>query len=335
MKKAIVVTLALLLGLLMCFTGCSPADSPAVDTGSGAADASGSTGKPAGDATPEGTRPPARENVAKIILLMGQSNAIGATEYTPLKKILGNEAYKRAVSGYENVRIVYYAGESSATNYNAKKIDTTTVSALFDKVRFGKTLYGTHFGPDVGMAEAFSQQYPDDELFIIKVGRGGTSLSPYFMEGGALLEKAVQIVDGCCSVLEREGYSPEIISICWMQGENEAQNISNADNYKNELAVLVPLLREKFSKYAPYGGIPFIDAGISSHWTYHEKVNGNKKAYADESDLNYYFSTIDLGFTFNKEPEAKPDLAHFDSESVWLLGQEFLKDALAAYDKVR
>jgi len=329
MKRTVTAAVTLILGLLVLFSGCVPAGRP-----SGGTDADG-TAAPVETATPQGTRPPAKENVAKIILVMGQSNGIGSSLYEPLKKNIDSEAFKRASRGYDNVRIVYYAGETTATNFSAKRLDGVSVRALFDKVRFGKTLSGGCFGPEMGIAEAFNQAFPDDTLYIIKVGRGGTPISPSFLEGGALYEKAVEIVEGCCGVLEREGYSPEIISICWMQGENEALALSTAQNYKNDLAAMVSLLRKTFGKYAPYGGIPFIDAGISSYWTYHETVNTLKKEYSETSDINYYFSTIDLGYTYDKEPAASPDLAHFDSESAWLLGQEFLKYALDAYEKVK
>ena len=329
MKKTVTAAIMLILGLLMLFSGCSPADRP-----SGGKDAD-STAAYVETATPRGTHPPAKENVAKIILVMGQSNAVGASLCAPLKDILDPEAYSRANRGYENVRISYYAGEPTATNFSAKRLEKETVRSLFDKVRFGRALTGVCFGPEVGIAEAFTAAYPDDTLYVIKVARGGTSLSPSFLEGGPLYEKAVEMVEGCCGVLEREGYSPEIISICWMQGENEALNPTTAQNYKNDLSKMVPLLRKAFAKYAPYGGIPFIDAGISSYWAYHETVNSIKKEYAETSDINYYFSTIDLGYTYDKEPADNPDLAHFDSESAWLLGQEFLKYAMEAYEKVK
>ncbi|MBR5059938.1 MAG: hypothetical protein IKX06_04105 [Clostridia bacterium] len=327
MKRKLIIAVILILALLTCFAGCAPANGPHDDVNTPSAG-------PA-TATPSPSPRPRRENVAKVILLLGQSNAVGASQCTPLKKILDPDAYSRGSKGYENVRIVYFAGETTATNYNSKKIDTITSRGLFGKVRFGRSLTGDTFGPEIGIAEAFSNAYPDDTLYIVKVCRGGTSLSPSFLEGGALFEKAVEMVEGSFSVLEREGYSPEIISICWMQGENEALNPTTASNYKNDLTALVTLLRNTFDKYAPPGGIPFIDAGISSYWACHKTVNDLKKEFADGSDLNYYFSTIELGYTYDKEPAGNPDLAHFDSESEWLLGQKFLEYAMAAYEKVK
>ncbi|MBP5312569.1 MAG: hypothetical protein J6112_07040 [Clostridia bacterium] len=321
---------AILLTLAMVFSGCvnTPSHTDPEPTQEATA---------APTEEPEATHPPAKENLAKVILIMGQSNAVGASLYSPLKDILEKERYDKLLkNGFENVRIVYYAGEDSATNYpSEKRLATTTVAKLFDKVKFGKSLTGAQFGLEVGMAEYLEEQHPDDTYYIIKVARGGESLNPKFTEGGVLFEKAMTMIEGCFSILKKEGLNPEIISICWMQGENEAGTKATAENYIKDLEKMVEALRRRLADYAPWGGIPFIDGGISSHWTYYKTVNNIKKDFAERSDNNYFIDSIALGLTFDKEPKGNPDLAHFDSESMLILGREFAKSVDLAYEKVK
>lgn len=332
-KNGFVTVIAALLALMLLLAGCGS------DNGPKNTAAPKNTEKTA-DATPDGkadaTHPPAKENVAKVILILGQSNAVGATQYAPLKDILGKEKYETLrKDGYANVRIVYYAGEDDATNYHEKKLEAITVDKLFDKVRFGKSLNAALFGLEMGIAEYLTAAHPDDTYYIIKVARGGESLKPKFAEHGVLFEKAISMTEGCFGVLEREGYTPEICAICWMQGENEAGSAQTAESYGESLAELAEALRKRLAEYAPWGGIPFIDGGISSYWKYHETVNAAKAAFAETSPINYFIDSIALGVTYDKEPEGNPDLAHFDSESVWILGQEFGKYIDLAYEKVK
>ncbi len=301
------------------------------------------TTAPGGNKTENGTapaenatRPPEKENVAKVILILGQSNAVGASLYTPLKDILETERYNKLLKkGFDNVRIVYYAGEDNATNYNENKLESTTLDKLFDKVRFGKSLTASQFGLEMGMAEYLSEVDPDGVYYIIKVARGGESLRPKFIEGGVLFERAMSMAEGCFSVMKREGYTPEIAAICWMQGENEAGLQATANGYGKDTEELVEALRRRLAEYAPFGGIPFIDGGISTHWTYYKTVNRIKAEFAETSPLNYFIDSIALGLTYDKEPAGNPDLAHFDSESMLILGREFGKYSYEAYQKVK
>jgi len=333
-KRGFITVIAALLALLLLLAGCGTGNGSETAKATAGSDNT-ATAAPTDEKT-DATHPPAKENVAKIILILGQSNAVGATQFAPMKDVLGEEkfnALKR--EGYDNVRIVYYAGEANATNYYEKKLDTITVEKLFDKVRFGKSLTAAMFGLEMGIAEYLTNAHPDETYYIIKVARGGESLKPKFAEGGVLFEKAISMCEGCFGVLEREGYTPEICAICWMQGENEAGLASTAETYGKSLAELAGALRRRLAAYAPWGGIPFIDGGISSYWNFHEVINAQKAAFAETSPINYFIDSIALGVTYDKEPADNPDLAHFDSESVWLLGQEFGKYIDLAYEKVK
>ena len=62
-----------------------------------------------------------------------------------------------------------------------------------------------------------------------------------------------------------------------------------------------------------------------------EEVTAAKEKMANDSAANYYFSTIDAGLTYQHEPEASPDLAHYDAMSVLSLGHLFGEYVVEAY----
>ena len=93
------------------------------------------------------------------------------------------------------------------------------------------------------------------------------------------------------------GYDARIGAICWMQGESDSFEEHVYNRYYEIQDNFVSYLRKDFAKYAEDGGICFIDAGISDSpcWPGYREVNAAKVQMAKDSDLNYYFSTIDAG----------------------------------------
>ena len=74
----------------------------------------------------------------------------------------------------------------------------------------------------------------------------------------------------------------------------------------------------------------FIDAGVSNSpaWPEPEALNNAKIKFSNDSEYNIYFSTIDNGLEWSKEPEDNPDIAHFDSLSEIKLGKLFAEEIL-------
>ncbi|MBO4362751.1 MAG: hypothetical protein J5912_00025 [Clostridia bacterium] len=284
------------------------------------------------------TEPPERhekQNVAKIILIGGQSNAVGASLYTYLKGFLDDDKYKALGKGYENVRTVYYAGEKTATNFTEKRLAINDPQKLFQKTRYGMSITGTQFGIELGLADYFTENYPDEHIYIIKCARGGIPIKGYWLEGDEYFERLCEMTEKCCAVLKDNGYEPEIMAICWLQGENEGLADSLAKQYYDWQNSVATRLRDRLKEYAPYGGIPFVDAGISTYWAYYKTVNENKQKFANDSPNNYYIDVIGLGLEYNKEPHNNPDLPHYDADSMWNLGLEFGRIIVEAYSKVK
>lgn len=274
------------------------------------------------DNMPDGNREP-----LKVILLLGQSNASGCSAGLFLKNNIGEEAYSLYENGFDNVLINY-----CIDNHNA------TSNGEFVKVDMTCGAYGGAFGPEVGMAEVLSKEFPNENIVILKYTMSGYTINYHWLlkyERADIYEAFLKFVETYMNYLLDKGYNAKIGAICWMQGESDTTDFKASRYYENQVK-LVEYMRADLSKYAENEGIYFIDAGISNS-PYCEpgypEVNKAKEQFAALSGLNVYFSTIQLGFTIHKEPEGDPDWGHYDSVSELELGREFGKRIVDIYNK--
>lgn len=378
MKKLISVILALFLATGL-FAACAgaPVDRPTVgsvgenaenndgtgdgtdddhtDDGTGGEDdaETGDTGEKDGEADETATDP-----YTKVIILAGQSNAYGYTYADFLKEKTEAERYERLLNESANIRIF---PDADLNDCNAESIHDFKAFSLCTypiSDENGETRY--RFGPEIGMAETLSRAFPNEDIYIVKVAKGGTSLyedwrSPSRAEGTSYLYYLlVQAIQSSLNVLSEAGLNPKIAGFCWMQGESDAEKRwSEADGfayadvwskaYENNLEIFVNDLRETFNAYALDGEtIDFIDAYINDGtnplngaviWPYHETVNGAKLAFSQKDTHNHVLNTLtdDLvvqgkkGLRSDTEYTAITpiDPLHYDSTSMLKLGNMF------------
>ena len=256
---------------------------------------------------------------AKVILLLGQSNATGSSITAYFEKNLPAEQYARYEQGFDSVKINYCLDDHNATS-----------DGQFVNVDLTCGATTGFFGPEVGMAEVLSEAYPDETVYILKYTMSGYSLHHHWLsrgQRGSVYEACMAFLKTHLEEMKAKNYDPRIGAICWMQGESDTTDFKASHYYENQVA-FASYLREDLAAYAEDDGIYFIDAGISNS-PYCEPaypaVNQAKEAFSKLSDLNLYFSTIDMGFTIDKEPEGEPDWGHYDSLSELALGRQFGK----------
>lgn len=262
---------------------------------------------------------------AKVILLLGQSNATGCSINSYLKENIGESEYKRYEQGFPSVLINYCLDDHNATsNGEFVKVDLTCGAGE------------GFFGPEVGMAEVISEAYPDETVFILKYTMSGYSLHYHWLcagERGSIYNAFLTFAQTYMDLLSEKNYDAKIGAVCWMQGESDTTDFKASHYYENQMA-FASYLREDLSKYAEDGGIYFIDAGISNS-PYCEPaypaINEAKEKFAKQSEMNIYFSTIELGFTIHKEPAGEPDWGHYDSLSELALGRKFGEYVIGTY----
>ena len=277
--------------------------------------------------TPENL-PEGNGQKVKVILLMGQSNATGIGRIKYLKENTTAEQYAKYESGFDSVWINYCV-DNHANCSNGEFVNVDLGCSVWpDEV----------FGPEVGMAEKVSEAWGDEKVIILKYTYSGTSLYYQWLaygKRGSVYEAMYQYVNTYMKALTDAGYDARIGAVCWMQGESDSFEEHVYNRYYEIQDNFVSYLREDFSKYAEEGGICFIDAGISNSpcWPGYREVNAAKEQMAQESNLNYYFSTIDANLEWGVEPEESPDLAHYGAMSTLKLGHIFGEYVIRAYNE--
>lgn len=262
---------------------------------------------------------------AKVILLLGQSNATGCSLNAYLEKGVDAETYESYRQGFPTVRINYCLDDHSYTSDGA-----------FVNVDLSCAAGEGCFGPEVGMAQVLSRAYPDETVFILKYTMSGYSLHHHWLsagERGSIYEACLAFIQTYMDVLREHNYDARIGAICWMQGESDTTDYKAARYLANQMA-FVSYLRSDLQAYEETGGIYFIDAGISNS-PYCEPaypaINAAKEQFSALSPMNYYFSTIDRGFTVHQEPEGNPDWGHYDALSELELGKIFGELVVQSY----
>lgn len=268
---------------------------------------------------------------ADIIILAGQSNAVGVGHIKCLKRHFSDEKIKEYFDGYENVKINYYSHDKKSNGFVKTTVNCTEISK--------DTL-----GPEVGMAEYFTEKYPDKELFIVKCAFGGTNLandwlSPssganfsYEETKGCNIHSSGRLVGWCYNELVKilgdsiedlksKGYEPEIKAFCWMQGESDAGSFDSLEKYLLKYDNLLNDIRDLFGEYMT--DCEYVDAGISERWKLYREMNENKKEYALSHKNHFFVDTVGACLTTLNEPVEEPDTAHYDSDSTLKLGRLF------------
>ena len=275
---------------------------------------------------------------ANIVILAGQSNAVGVGHAEYLPRHFSPEKVEEYVKGYENVRINFYSHGLRSGGFVPTAVGCTELAKV--------TL-----GPEVGMAERYAETHPDGDVFIVKCAVGATAMwrdwlsprsgAPYDadaysdqvedvlwaidhgqpLRAGWCYNELIKLLGESIELLEKEGYTPRIRGFCWMQGEADADTDANVAAYEARYDNLLADISENFAPYMEE--FTSVDAGISTVWIKHVELNAVKEAYAAAAPNRVFIPTIAHGLTTEHEPEGTPDLYHYDSDSVIKLGHLF------------
>lgn len=278
------------------------------------------------------TLPAGKGKHVKVILLNGQSNASGCSRVA----YLSAEDQARYQNGFDNVRINYFCDNGFNRSYGA----FVPVRSKQGFSAGGGLIMGEEgfFGPELGLGETLSSV--NEDFIILKYTWGGTILATQWFapqdngSEGALYRAFINFTKTHMDYLRSRGYVAEIGAMCWMQGESDSVNEDWTASYLQNTKDFVSSLRRDLAEYAAPDGIRYIDAGISDspYWERYTRVNDAKKTFAADPNNNaVYIDTIAEGLNYKVEPEAQPDLAHYDSYSEIKLGHLFGQKVLERY----
>ena len=257
-----------------------------------------------------------------VIVISGQSNAVGCTHSNCITRSMGSSKYTTYMRGYETIKIAYdcWTKDEGPMFYSQNKSKNND----FVKVMLGQGNSEATFGPEIGIAEALHETHAN-KLFLIKYACGASNLKDdWAQRSSPMYGRFVNYVKSQIENLKSKGYIPTIKAFCWMQGEGDSYDQYYQVYYEN-LKGFVTNLRADLKEESGNKDFPFIDAGISNAkvWQYYRKVNEAKKQFADESENNFYIDTIEAGMHTNQEPFDTPDECHYDTESEVQLGHLF------------
>ena len=265
-----------------------------------------------------------------VVILAGQSNAVGCKNSQLLIKSMGQEKYDLYNTGFEDVQIAYNNWDCNYLSPGREKSVQSSSKGKFVPVKLGYGNVPSNFGCEVGMAEELHEKW-GKRLFIIKCGCGSSNLNDDWVDQSFdMFINLRNFVDKLFKDLEEEGYKPTLRAFCWMQGEGDSYP-NYWPYYKDNLERFKMNLDKAFLKYTENDNLPFIDAGIGpgapkgqeeGKWVFYKEVNECKKEFAESSETNIYIDTIAEGLHSNQEPN---DDVHYDSESVVKLGHLFAK----------
>lgn len=207
-------------------------------------------------AVPRGIRLSAADCPAQadVVLLWGQSNADGRA---PISELSGGDQAR------EFSRVWIEAALSGTRG--------TPPPAVLDLgVNQTLTSPSTQFGPEMGMGWRREDAAPGRDLYICKTAQGSTYLAPSSVAGSvtasntwhpgelatnSLYHNALvrDFYDVEQSMLS-QGIGPNLRGICWMQGEQDAAQMSAADAYQAALQALYDDLRT----YTGYPELPIV-----------------------------------------------------------------------------
>ena len=257
-----------------------------------------------------------------VVVISGQSNAVGCTHAKCITRSMGAEAYSTYMTGYNDIKIAYdcWTKDEGPRFYSQNKSKDET----FVKVMLGQGNGLGTFGPEIGIAEALHEKYAD-RLFLIKYACGASNLKDdWAQKNSPMYPRLIEYVKKQMQNLVGMGYVPTIKAFCWMQGEGDSWD-GYYQEYKDNLSGFAANIREDLKELSGNKDVPFIDAGISNSkdWQYYRQVNNAKQEFAAESENNIYIDTIAAGMHTNVEPFDTPDTCHYDTESEVLLGHLF------------
>ena len=257
-----------------------------------------------------------------VVVISGQSNAVGCTHAKCITRSMGAEAYSTYMTGYNDIKIAYdcWTKDEGPRFYSQNKSKDET----FVKVMLGQGNGLGTFGPEIGIAEALHEKYAD-RLFLIKYACGASNLKDdWAQKNSPMYPRLIEYVKKQMQNLVSMGYVPTIKAFCWMQGEGDSWD-GYYQEYKDNLSGFAANIREDLKELSGNKDVPFIDAGISNSkdWQYYRQVNNAKQEFAKESENNIYIDTIAAGMHTNVEPFDTPDTCHYDTESEVLLGHLF------------
>ena len=232
----------------------------------------------------------ASANLVKVILLGGQSNAVGQ----------GNNA------GLPTSPVNLQLPQDDVLFYYTGGPGLTTLRPGSGGVTMGSE---AKFGVEVTFGREIADASPSVTYAIIKHAESGTALYNDWAPGtGPSYTVFRNTVAAGLAALQNAGYTTEIVGMLWHQGESDALEGQQA-NYANNLTAFIADIRSHYG-----ANLPFFIGEIRQNGPAYMTVVNAQAAIAAADPFARFVPATDLSFY---------DLFHFDAAGMITLGERF------------
>lgn len=244
----------------------------------------------------------------QVILIGGQSNAVGCTD-----KFTLDEQYRNG--NYENI-MLYQEG-----NFSPGAMET-----ILKGIRWGMGNNPGQMGIEYGIAEELNDVKP--QVGLIRFAYGGTSLIYHWQtkfdqiptevnQKGYCYYEFVNTVKRGLQTYRDAGYNVTVKGMVWMQGESDTDKTEeDAKRYGDNLRVLFSQIRNDLD----FPDLKIIIGGISTQpplAPYSDIVREKQKEYCESDSQALYVDNTDI-------PIGK-DGWHYNGNEDLVLGKRFGK----------
>ena len=299
-------------------------------------------------------------NPIDIYLIAGQSNAVGNTDADV-------EALSKTDSRFESgFNDVLYYGYSDVEVGASAPADLSIVTT---KLGLGlRSVNHTYMGPEIGMAYYLSQNYENQKFGIIKYASGSSSIyddiestnnsrkgnwySPGVAAAIGVEPKDVNKSGNCYRVFlnvvksgleayKKQGYTPKIKGLVWVQGESESGSEVYSAKYSILLQALINDIRNDLSELTKedLSELHVVVSKIPESYQNFAQYTNVVRTHQDNVAANDAFvTTVDNDFSL---PGAlnRTDNNHYYWTDMLSLGQNVMKEFFTAnlgkYNNVR
>ena len=238
-----------------------------------------------------------------VIILAGQSNATGYARSDQLLNQISYDESLELITGFKEQKIIVYLDNT------IRNASPTIIN--FTNVRLGQGGNQFCFGLEIGLSYILNRE--QKEIIIIKYTAPGQIIN-FFVNENGLDNSFSDFIETSLQTIKKNGYSPTIKALCFMQGESDAIYYISAVNYKKNLNNLISNIRKRYGE-----NIILIDAPVTA-WelffpdNYQSIVNDAKLSVSLADSRNFLIDSTGLV----KNPY---DSTHYDAASEFEIGK--------------
>jgi hypothetical protein len=248
----------------------------------------------------------------KVFLMGGQSNMAGVGGYP------GEPSYPADLPcppPYNQIQTGVKFWNYGPNSANGAGVHSPGVGTGWVNLQPGFGYTNQEYGPELSFGYSLHEMYPDDEIYLVKLGVSGATLAINWNPNGtgASYNLFKSRVNTAMNNLIAAGKSPEIAGMVWMQGETDATNHAYALAYETNLTNLITKVRSDFA--APE--MEFVMGRITTHFG---SPTDNALVRSAQDDIPSQIANTD---TFTTDDLQLAYVGHYGTQGQIDLGNRF------------